>query len=147
MIGEVRKMRPVVIAPFVLFMMIVTGGLAFADVQVGQPAPALVVQELNGQTFDLASMRGKVVVINFWATWCAPCRGEMPAFSRFYRQYHARGVEMIGLSVDGSHERSDVAAVIQPLGYPAAMLDDAQTDGFGDPDSIPETFIVDRAGV
>jgi len=138
------------LAPFALILMftaIVSARCAFADVQVGRAAPGLVVQELNGQTFDLASLRGKVVIINFWATWCTPCRSEMPAFSRFYRQYHARGVEMIGLSVDRSHERSDVAQVMPSLGYPVAMLDDAQTDGFGDPDSIPETFIVDRAGV
>jgi cytochrome c biogenesis protein CcmG, thiol:disulfide interchange protein DsbE len=86
--------------------LLATGAIAFAGVppalaaaEIGQPAPALVVQELNGKTFDLAALRGHVVVVNFWATWCPPCRKEMPALSAFYRQYHSRGVEMIGIAI------------------------------------------------
>lgn len=97
-------------------------GSAMAAAEVGQPAPALVVEELNGQTFDLAAQRGKVVVINFWATWCQPCRREMPTLDAFYRQYHRQGLEMIGLSADRLHERSGVGKVMQSFSYPAAML-------------------------
>src|ERR1700742_3004643 len=64
--------------------------------EVGQPAPALVVQELNGQQFDLAAERGKVVMVNFWATWCPPCRKEMPMLNDFYQRYHSEGLELIG---------------------------------------------------
>lgn len=120
---------------------------AFAAGEIGQAAPALVVQKLDGQTFDLAAQRGKVVVINFWATWCPPCRNEMPALAAFYRQYHARGVEMIGLSIDRPHDRSEVLKVMQSFNYPAALLHDAQSNGFGTPAELPETFVVDRAGV
>ena len=63
-------------------------------------APALVATALDGQTFDLAKLRGKVVLVNFWATWCAPCRKEMPTLDAFYRRYRAQGFEMIGVSVD-----------------------------------------------
>src|SRR5271167_1380453 len=106
----------------ILFMTIVPVQSAFAVAEVGQPAPALVVQELDGQTFDLSAMRGKVVVINFWATWCQPCRQEMPALDAFYRQYHGQSLVMIGLSADRPHERSDVSKVMQSFSYPAAML-------------------------
>ena len=116
---------------------------ALAAAKVGQPAPALVVEELNGQNFNLAALRGKVVVINFWATWCQPCRREMPALDAFYRQYHGQGLEMIGLSADRPHERSGVGKVMQSFSYPAAMLDDVKADDFGDPNELPVTFIID----
>lgn len=120
---------------------------AFAVADLGQPAPALVAQELNGQTFDLAAQRGKVVIINFWATWCAPCRHEMPALDAFYRKYHAQGMVLIGLSVDRPHDRSEVRSVMQSYSYPAAMSEDAQVNDFGSPDTVPLTFVVDSKGI
>jgi cytochrome c biogenesis protein CcmG, thiol:disulfide interchange protein DsbE len=122
-------------------------GNAFAGGEIGQAAPALVVQELDGQTFDLSAQRGKLVVINFWATWCPPCRQEMPALDAFYRKYHAQGLEMIGLSADRPHDRSDVIKVMQSFSYPAAMLDNANTNDFDDPTELPETFVIDGTGV
>jgi cytochrome c biogenesis protein CcmG/thiol:disulfide interchange protein DsbE len=118
-----------------------------ADSELGQPAPALVIEELNGNTFDLAAQRGKVTIVNFWATWCPPCRKEMPALDAFYRRYHAQGLEMIGLSADRPHDRSEVSKVMQSYSYPAAMLDDANSDGFSDPSALPVTYVVDKKGI
>jgi cytochrome c biogenesis protein CcmG/thiol:disulfide interchange protein DsbE len=126
------------------------GGFAHdvrAAMEVGQPAPSLVVQELDGQTFDLGAARGKVVVVNFWATWCPPCREEMPALDTFYRRYHDQGLEMIGLSADRQRDRSDVKKVMQSFSYPAAMLDDAKINDFGAPSSLPVTFVIDGNGI
>jgi cytochrome c biogenesis protein CcmG, thiol:disulfide interchange protein DsbE len=120
---------------------------AHADSELGQPAPALIIEELNGNTFDLAAQRGKVAIVNFWATWCPPCRKEMPALGAFYRRYHVEGLEMIGLSADRPHDRSEVAKVMQSYTYPAAMLDDAKSDGFNDPSALPVTYVVDREGI
>ena len=120
---------------------------AFAAVEVGQVAPALVVQELGGQNFDLAALRGKVVIVNFWATWCPPCRGEMPTLDSFYRRYHGEGLEMIGLSADRPHDRSDVQKVMQSFSYPAAMLDDAKVNDFGTPSALPKTIVIDGYGI
>lgn len=119
----------------------------FAATEVGQTAPGLVVLELDGQAFDLSTLRGKVIVINFWATWCPPCREEMPALDALYRQYHGQGLEMIGLSADRPHDRSDVAKVMQSFSYPAAMLDDAKVNDFGTANVLPMTVVVDRDGV
>jgi thiol-disulfide isomerase/thioredoxin len=121
--------------------------LAFAAATVGNAAPALVVPELDGQTFDLSAERGKVVIVNFWATWCPPCRAEMPALNAFYQRYHGDGLEMIGVSADRPHDRSDVVKVMQSFSYAAAMLDDAKVNDFGTPGVLPMTVVVDRNGV
>ena len=130
-----------------LFVLIGFDPSARGDVEVGQRAPSLVVPELNGQTFDLSAMRGWVVVVNFWATWCPPCRKEMPALDAFYRRYHAQGLEMIGLSADRPHDRSDVVKVMQSFSYPGGMLNEAKSDGFGDPSELPVTYVVDTQGL
>ncbi len=128
-------------------MILCAAAMAFASATVGDAAPALVVPELDGQPFDLSEQRGKVVVVNFWATWCPPCREEMPALDAFYRRYHGQGLEMIGLSADRPHDRSDVHKVMQSFSYPAAILDDAKVNDFASPDVLPVTFVVDRSGV
>jgi cytochrome c biogenesis protein CcmG, thiol:disulfide interchange protein DsbE len=120
---------------------------AMGAAEVGQPAPALAAAELNGGGFDLGALRGKVVIINFWATWCVPCREEMPALDAFYRQHHGEGLEMIGISADRPRDRGDVVKVMQAFSYPAAMLGDVKVNGFGRPAALPLTYIVDAAGI
>src|ERR1700685_110149 len=100
-----RMLRAV---PAALFLLAAAHGSRAQPAAVGQPAPALVVTQLDGRVFDLKSLRGRVVIVNFWATWCSPCRAEMPRLAAFYRRYHAQGVELLGLSVD---EASDLATV------------------------------------
>jgi cytochrome c biogenesis protein CcmG, thiol:disulfide interchange protein DsbE len=121
--------------------------LACAATAIGQPVPSVVVQELDGQTFDLGAVRGKVVIVSFWATWCPPCRAEMPVLDAFYRRYHGQGLEMIGLSADRPHDRSDVSKVMQSFSYPAAMLDDAKVNDFGTPGALPMTVVIDGQGM
>ncbi len=128
-------------------LMATTAADAYGGVEIGQAAPALVVQELSGQSFDLAAQRGKVVVVNFWATWCPPCQAEMPTLDAFYRRYHGEGLEMIGLAANRPHERSDVADAMKSFAYPAAMLRDCEANGFNDPTELPITYIVDQQGI
>lgn len=135
------------ISVLLAILILVPTSCALAAPDVGQPAPALVAQELNGQTFDLAAQRGKVVIVNFWATWCSPCRKEMPALDALYRKYHSQGLEMIGMSVDRPHDRSEVRNVMQSYSYPAAISEDAKINDFGIPGAVPETFIIDGHGI
>jgi cytochrome c biogenesis protein CcmG/thiol:disulfide interchange protein DsbE len=82
-----------------------------------------------------------------WATWCSPCRAEMPALDAFYRAHRADGVTVIGLSADDPHDRKDVVKVMRAFSYPAALLADAKANGFGRPTVVPITYVVDADGV
>jgi len=119
---------------------------ARAAPEIGKAAPELVVTELNGQTFDLARLRGKVVLVNYWATWCAPCRKDMPLLDAFYRRYHEQNLAMIGISVDRDRDLEKVRKVMATLAYPVAMLKGVTVDGFGPPTGVPITWIVDTDG-
>jgi cytochrome c biogenesis protein CcmG, thiol:disulfide interchange protein DsbE len=133
-----------VLAAMLLHML---GAESFGAGAVGEPAPALVVETVSGQPFDLAQQRGKVVVVNFWATWCPPCRAEMPALDAVYRRYKDRGLVLVGLSADGRHEAKQVPEVMKAFAYPAAILREAKTNGFGSPKLLPETFVIDSQGI
>lgn len=121
-------------------------GFAFAAPAIDKPAPELVVKVLDGETFDLAALRGKVVLVNYWATWCAPCRKDMPKLDAFYRRYHRQNLEMIGISVDRDADLKKVRKVMATLAYPVALLKGISVDGFGPPDGVPITWIIDSDG-
>jgi cytochrome c biogenesis protein CcmG, thiol:disulfide interchange protein DsbE len=127
--------------------LLLVGGSVVASPQVGQPAPALIVRQLDGHVLDLSALRGKVVVLNFWASWCPPCRAEMPMLEAFYRKHRSEGVLVVGLSADDPHERQAASRAMQGLTYPAAMLVDAKPNGFGAPQALPVTYVIGPEGV
>lgn len=114
---------------------------------VGQPAPSLIVRELDGHEFDLAKLRGEVVLVNVWATWCSPCRIEMPTLDAFYRRYHSLGLDLLGLSIDEAPDDARVRQVMRQFSYPGALASTARADGFGEPIAVPVTYVIDASGV
>jgi cytochrome c biogenesis protein CcmG, thiol:disulfide interchange protein DsbE len=113
----------------------------------GSVAPALVAPTLDGAPFDLGALRGKVVLIHFWATWCPPCREEMPIIDRLYRDHHQEGLEVLAASIDDRHDRRLVVKFMRAFAFPAVLLSQAGTNGWGSPDVMPMTYLVDRDGV
>jgi cytochrome c biogenesis protein CcmG, thiol:disulfide interchange protein DsbE len=119
---------------------------ARAAPEIGKAAPELVVTELDGGTFDLAKLHGKVVLVNYWATWCAPCRKDMPKLDAFYRRYHDQNLDIIGISIDRDSDLPKVRKVVAKLAYPVATLKAVTNDGFGTPAGVPITWIIDTDG-
>jgi thiol-disulfide isomerase/thioredoxin len=120
---------------------------ADAPVRIGERAPALIVPTLDARVFDLAALHGKVVIVNFWASWCSPCRAEMPQLDAFYRRYRARGLELLGVSVDEPADRDAVVRIMKSFSYPAAIAAAAKVNDFGAPVAVPTTWIIDSHGI
>ena len=115
--------------------------------EIGEAAPPLVVTALDGTAIDLAKLRGKVVLVNFWATWCAPCRKEMPIFDAFYRRHRNENFELVGISIDFARDAAKMRKIAAPLAYPIAWINDAGVNGFGAPDGVPITYVIDTDGI
>lgn len=128
-------------AIFGLSALLLAGSLAAAE-----PAPALSVPTLSGAAFDLSAQRGHVVIVNFWATWCVPCRAEMPMLDSFYKKHHGEGLEMIGLSIDTPSALAKVKQAAGTISYPVAVARDAKSNGFPAPNALPVTYVIDAQG-
>lgn len=117
-----------------------------AGVAPGKPAPDFRIQTLGGKTLTLASLKGKVVILNVWATWCAPCRAEMPAFDAYYKAHKAKGLEIIAISQDTVKLDAKVTDLAKGLSFATAFGRNADIKGYGNIGQVPATFIIDRRG-
>lgn len=113
---------------------------------VRRPAPAFVLQDLRGQPLSLVRLRGKVVLLNFWASWCGPCLTEMPEFMQWQRQFAAQGLQVVGISMDDDSAAARKMADKLKVDYPIAMGDVRLGQRYGGVLGLPLSFLVDRKG-
>jgi cytochrome c biogenesis protein CcmG/thiol:disulfide interchange protein DsbE len=124
----------------------------------GKPAPAFTLEDLSGKKVSLADYKGKAVLLNFWATWCAPCKIETPWLIELRNQYAAQGFEVLGISADDldrsdpqklSADKQKIARFVQQekIDYPVLIDADSISQPYGGLDSLPASFFVDRNGV
>jgi len=111
------------------------------------PAPLWTLKDLDGKPVSLADFRGKVVVLDFWATWCPPCVAEIPHFIELQKEYQDKGVTIIGASVDTAIP-ADIAKFAKDNGmnYLIVMADDKMATDYGADEGVPITFVIDSKG-
>ena len=131
-----------------------TGGAADGSgsrgrVDVGLPVPAYATVSLGGDTVSLAGQRGKVVLMNVWATWCHPCRDEIPELQAIHEKYQSRGLELIGVSVDTEGADETIRAFMRDfrMTYPVWRDPGERVSAQFQIVGVPATFLIDREGV
>jgi thiol-disulfide isomerase/thioredoxin len=127
---------------FLLFCLLIAPGYA-------KRTPALALKDLNGQTQKLSSLRGQVVVLNFWATWCAPCQQELPRLSTLAQSYSGKSVHFVAVSIDEAKDRSKIQPTLEKENVHLDTWIGASTDtlaAFGLGDIVPGTVILDEQG-
>ena len=122
-------------------------GAAIGAGDGGRPAPAFQLTTLTGDTVSLESLRGKVVLVNFWATWCPPCRVEMPGFQRVYEDRADDGLVILAVSTErGQTELVERYVSDREVTFPVAMATAGLVRAFGEPRKLPTSFLIDRHG-
>lgn len=118
-------------------------GLGSSD----EPAPAFTLATLDGDSISLRDLRGRVVLVNFWASWCPPCRIEMPGFERIYRDRAGDGFMILGIATD-VHATASIRAFLDEhdITYPTLLATPAVVRDYGGINALPESFLIDRDG-
>jgi thiol-disulfide isomerase/thioredoxin len=117
--------------------------------EVGSRLPEFSVKDLQGREISSADFHGKVVLIDFWATWCQPCKKEMPGYQKLVDRYGSRGFAVVGFKLDTMRDMEDPVLFAKRIGvrYPLAVAADDLKQKFGGIEGIPTTMLYDRRGI
>jgi thiol-disulfide isomerase/thioredoxin len=123
--------------------------VAVAAGELGSRLPDFSVKDLHGREISSADLRGKVVLIDFWATWCQPCKKEMPGYEKLLERYGAQGFAVIGLKFETMADTEDPVLFAKKIGvrYPLAVASDDLKQKFGGIEGLPTTMLYDRQGI
>jgi peroxiredoxin len=136
-----------VLAAAVVFALWRSGQGAPDPVGRGTPAPPFTLDRLDGAPVDLAALRGRVVLLNFWATWCQPCEEEMPAMERLYGALRDEGLELLAVSIDDEAEPVERFQERLGLSFPILLDPEKRVASAYQTFRFPETLLIDRRGV
>lgn len=129
------------------FLTAVLSLLTFTAIVVkADPAPAWNLQDINGKQVKLSDFKGKVVILDFWATWCPPCRAEIPGFVELQKEYGSKGLVVVGVSLDDNPEVVASFAKAKGINYPIVMGTQEVAQAYGGIEAIPTTFVIDTNG-
>ena len=150
-----RNPLVLIVVAFVVALMLYVGyhnvrrpGTSFTQhLTESSPAPDFSLQSLDGKTMRLSDFRGKAVLLNFWATWCGPCKIEMPWFVDLQKQYGSEGLQIVGVAMDDA-SKEDISKFAKDMGvnYPILIGKESVGDQYGGVPALPETFLIARDG-
>jgi thiol-disulfide isomerase/thioredoxin len=117
--------------------------------EIGSTLPDFALKDLQGHEISSADLRGKVVLIDFWATWCGPCKKEMPGYQKLLDRYGSRGFAVVGFKFDTMADTEDPVQFAKKIGvdYPLAVAPDELKQRFGGIEGLPTTMLYDRKGI
>jgi peroxiredoxin len=124
----------------------VTAVVTFAAVMPSAPAPDFALRSLEGPNLRLQEQRGRVVMVNFWATWCGPCRVEMPHLARLYDKYRGSGFQLLGINIDEDPRQAATVATKLGLRFPVLLDSEKRVSKLYDLSTMPSTVLIDRSG-
>ena len=119
----------------------------FAAIELGQTAPNIEGTLIDGKSFSLGNNKGKVVLVNFWASWCEPCREEMPTIQAFLKKNKDKGFEVLAITVDKPADMEQAKQIMSQYSFLFAEKKQIDYSGYGRIWRIPSTFIIDRQGI
>jgi cytochrome c biogenesis protein CcmG/thiol:disulfide interchange protein DsbE len=113
----------------------------------GKAAPELQAKLLRGKNFSLSEAKGQVVIVHFWATWCAACKIEMPVLDDYYKKHRAEGLRLVALSKDSPKDETKARDMMKNYSFDGGMAKEASYNAYGRIWKLPLTFVVDRKGI
>jgi peroxiredoxin len=135
---------------FLLFLFVAAPVFAerppLVEVEGHPPAPGFLLEDLEGKSHDMAQYRGKVLIVNFWATWCPPCRAEMPSMERAWNLLRDEGVELVAISVGDTPEQVRAFQAETPVGFPLLLDRDLKVHDLWKLRGMPTTYVIDPEG-
>lgn len=137
-------MRP--LASCLIAATVLAGSLASAAPVPNAAAPDFTLRAASGRNTRLSELRGQVVLVNFWATWCGPCREEMPELARLYEKYRAAGFTLLGVNIDDDAGKALALAAKLGLSFPILLDTDKQVSKAWQLSTMPSTVLIDRDG-
>ena len=117
-----------------------------SEIASGQAAPGFTLKSLGGKNLSLREFRGRVVMINFWATWCGPCRQEMPLLDQMHKRYSSLGFTLVGVNVDANSKDAEEWLSKTPVSFPVLFDRESKVSKLYDVSAMPSTVFIDRQG-
>ena len=126
--------------------LVMTSTVATSTGATSAIAPAFTLPSRGGDTVSLASLKGKVVMLNFWASWCGPCRQEMPLLEQMHKRYSALGFTLVGVNVDANSKDAEEWLTKTPVSFPVLFDRESKVSAMYDVKAMPSTVFIDRKG-
>jgi len=141
-----KKTSQVILTEILLLLCVVACHNSSTTGNTLRPAPDFSLTDLSGHPLHLSDYRGKVVILDFWATWCEPCKEEIPHLIDLRNRYSAQGVEVLGISMDDDDKPVRAFQQKYQMNYPVAVGTSSLADQYGGVLGLPITFVIDRQG-